>query len=193
MKTRPKCVIVTGRPGSGKTTLAKALAGQLWMPLVSRDAIKEGYVNTFGVKHDQLPPEANGVATDLFFQIVMQHLAGKVSVVIEAAFQHKLWEARMPQIQELSEPFILVCSIDEMVAAQRHLERGLADPQREFFHDDKRVAIYRETGVLSPPGEYSPPDFQLTTVEVSTTAEYVPSISDIVRMIEGMDAPLRSA
>ena len=157
------------------------------MPLVSRDAIKEGYVNSFGVKHDQLPPEANGVATDLFFEIVMQHLAGKVSVVIEAAFQHKLWKARMPRIQELSDPFILVCAIDEMVAAQRHLQRGLADPQREFFHDDKRVAIYRETGVLSPPGEYSPPDFPLTTVEVSTTAEYAPSISDIVSMIGGMD------
>jgi len=36
------------------------------MPLVSRDEIKEGYVNTFGVRHDQLPPDTNRMVTDLF-------------------------------------------------------------------------------------------------------------------------------
>ena len=55
MNKTPKCVIVTGRPGAGKTTLSKELAQQLWMPVVSHDEIKEGYVNTFGVQHDQLP------------------------------------------------------------------------------------------------------------------------------------------
>jgi len=56
MSRKPKCIIVTGRPGSGKTTLARKLAERLWMPVLSRDEIKEGYVNTFGVKHDQFPP-----------------------------------------------------------------------------------------------------------------------------------------
>ena len=49
MNDKPKCVIVAGRPGSGKNTLAVKLARALWMPVVSRDEIKEGYVNTFGV------------------------------------------------------------------------------------------------------------------------------------------------
>ena len=30
------------------------------MPVISRDEIKEGYVNSYGVKHDQLPPDTNG-------------------------------------------------------------------------------------------------------------------------------------
>ena len=54
---RPGCVLVTGRPGSGKTTLARKLAGLLRMPLVSRDEVKEGYVNTFGVRHGRLPAD----------------------------------------------------------------------------------------------------------------------------------------
>src|SRR5206468_10021481 len=76
MNRKPKCIIITGRPGSGKTTLAKKLGERLWMPVISRDEIKEGYVNTYGVKHDQLPPDTNGLVSELFFGIVNQYLAG---------------------------------------------------------------------------------------------------------------------
>ena len=188
MSDKPKCIIVTGRPGSGKTTLARKLAEQLWMPIISRDAIKEGYVNTYGIKHDQLPPDTNRMVSNLFFEIVNQHLAGKISVVIEAAFQHQVWGLRISQIQELSHPFIVVCFIDGLVAAKRHLQRGLENPRREFFHGDKRVTIYKETGVLSPPGNYSAPDFVVPTVKVSTAGKYTPCIDDIVNMIQLSDA-----
>jgi hypothetical protein len=43
----------------------------------------------------------------LFFGIVNQYLAGHISVVIEAAFQHKVWEPRMPKILELASPLIV--------------------------------------------------------------------------------------
>ena len=98
MNRKPKCVIVTGRQGSGKTTLAKKLGERLWMPVICRDEIKEGYVSTYGVKHDELPPDTNGKITDFFFTIVDRYLERHVSVVIEAAFQHKVWAPRMPAI-----------------------------------------------------------------------------------------------
>src|SRR5688500_9925004 len=88
MNPKPKCIIVTGRQGSGKTTLAKKLGERLWMPVIHRDEIKEGYVSTFGIKHDELPADTNRVVTDFFFRLVNQYLGGNISVVIEAAFQH---------------------------------------------------------------------------------------------------------
>ena len=183
MSSKPKCIIVTGRPGSGKTSLSKKLAERLWMPVISRDEIKEGYVNTHGVKHDQLPSDINGVVTNFFFEIVNQYLAGKISVVIEAAFQHKIWEPRMPKILELSALFIVVCSVDGRVAAERHLQRGLDDPSREFFHGDERVSIYRKTGVMLPPDNYIAPDFNVPTVHVSIEGQYSPSIDEIVNLV----------
>ena len=154
------------------------------MPVISRDEIKQGYVNTWGVKHDQLPPETDGLVTDFFFNIVNQYLAGSVSVVIEAAFQHQVWEPRLPQILELASPIIVLCSVDEIVAARRHLQRGLDNPQREFYHSDNRVVHYRKTGEFLLPASYTAPKFDVPTIEVSTDGEYVPSIDEIIKQIE---------
>jgi len=157
------------------------------MPVISRDEIKEGYVNTYGVKHDQLPPDTNGLVSDLFFGIVNQYLAGNISVVIEAAFQHKVWESRMPKILESACTWIVLCSADGAVAASRHLQRGLENPKREFYHGDKRVAHYRKTGEISPPERFTAPTFNVPTIQVSTDGEYLPCINEIVKQIESSD------
>lgn len=188
MNKKPKCIIVTGRAGAGKTTLAKKLGERLSMPVISRDEIKEGYVNTFGVKHDRLPPDTDGMVTDFFFGLVNRYLAGKISVVIEAAFQHHVWEPRMPKILELASTTIVLCSVDEVVAAKRHLQRGLENPKREFYHTDNRVVHYRKTGEFLYPAGYEAPKFDVPTIEVSTTGEYVPCIDEIVKQIESPTA-----
>jgi len=188
MNRKPKCVIITGRAGAGKTTLAKKLGERLWMPVISRDEIKEGYVNTYGIKHDQLPPDTDGLVTDFFFGIVNQYLAGNISVVIEAAFQHKVWEPRMPKILELASPLIVLCSADGAVAARRHLQRGLENPNREFYHSDNRVVHYRKTGEFLLPASYTAPKFNIPTIQVSTDGEYIPCIDEIIKQIQSSTA-----
>ena len=154
------------------------------MPVISRDQIKEGYVNTYGVKHDELSADSNGKVTELFFELVRHYLTGNISVVIEAAFQHKVWEPRMQTICELASPVIVICWVDADVAARRHLQRGLEDPTREYYHGDKRVAHYRQTGEVLPPETYDPPTFDVPTIKVSTDGEYIPPVTEIVKQIK---------
>ena len=186
MNCKPKCVIVTGRPGSGKSTLSKKLGQKLWMPVISRDEIKEGYVNTFGVKHDELPADSNGIVSNFFFDIVCQYLTNQISIVIEAAFQHQVWESRMPQILELSQSYLIICALDAEIAARRHLQRGLADANREFYHGDERVALYRATGEIAPPGQYVAPQFDVPTIDVATESDDAPSLDEIVLQIQSL-------
>lgn len=185
MPIQPKCVIVTGRPGAGKTTLSKQLGRQLWMPVISRDEIKEGYVNTFGLKHDQLPPETNGVVTEFFFDVVEQYLRNQISIVVEAAFQHPIWATRIAAIGQLSRPTFIICDVPGDVAASRHLQRGLDDANREFYHGDKRVEIYKRTGVIAAAGEYQEPQFDVATLHINTSDEYSPEMDEIIRFIRG--------
>ncbi|HJS50616.1 MAG TPA: AAA family ATPase [Pyrinomonadaceae bacterium] len=183
MTIKPKCIVVTGRAGAGKTTLAKKLGKRLWMPVISRDEIKEGYVNTFGVKHDDLPNDTDLVVTNFFFEIVDQYLTNNVSVIIEAAFQHRVWEPRIAKIASKASPFLIVCSIDAEIAAKRHLQRGLDEPKRTYYHDDKRVSVYLATGEMGTPKPYEPPALDVPTIQVSTDGEYSPAIDEIVSQL----------
>ena len=84
---------------------------------------------------------------------------------------------------EVADPFMIICSVDVETAAKRHLQRGLDNPEREFYHEDKRVSIYRATGEMGTPKPCEAPDLQLPTVYVTTESEYSPTFDELVEMI----------
>ncbi|MBX3051473.1 MAG: ATP-binding protein [Caldilineaceae bacterium] len=179
---RPVVVVVTGRPGSGKTTLAHRLAKALHCPLLSRDEFKEGYVRTQGRSHTALGAEVNGTIYYIFFKSVDFVVEQGVSVVIEAAFQHRLWERPLLALAEKARVAIVVCAVDPALARRRAIERGMADPKREYFHGDP-VTVAARQGIDTPPEEYSPPSLDVPTLTVDTSDGYAPGLADIGEFI----------
>jgi len=172
-KPRAFLTVVAGRPGSGKTTLAHALAQAIRCPAICRDEVKEGLVNsltsTAAMTSDALQLQAN----QAFFGAIELLLEHGVSLVAEAAFQHKLWAPRLQPLTAVATLRIVVCEIDPELARSRHIERGLADPDRERFHGDHAVQAARE-GRNLPIGIYEPPRLDVPTLTVDTTNAYCP-------------------
>src|SRR3954451_12455863 len=78
----PSLIVVTGRPGSGKTTLAHALARAVRCPAICRDEIKEGYLNTIG-QSGNLTDETARHAYQAFFDTVTLLLHRRITLVAE--------------------------------------------------------------------------------------------------------------
>jgi hypothetical protein len=137
------------------------------------------------VHHNELPPDSNKIATDVFFTSVENLLLNNISLIAEAAFQHKVWESRISTLKSYADVTFVLCDVNAETAASRHLQRGLADQKREYFHGDNRVTHFKKTGELLPPGEYIPPTFDLPIMKVDTEDGYDPSLDVIVRALEG--------
>lgn len=80
-------IIVTGPPGSGKTTLAKKIADKFDLPFISRDAIKESMFDSLGTKDRQWSEKLGAAAYDLLYDFAEELMSKKVSFVIESNFK----------------------------------------------------------------------------------------------------------
>jgi len=175
---KPLLIVVTGRPASGKTTLSRILSKEMRCPLLSRDEFKEGYVNTFRFSQAELPAEAAMDVYETFFQTAGLLLSRNISIVVEAAFQHKLWQPGLVPLMDLADIRMVICEIPPELAMQRFIHRMYEDANREKYHGDgdELARAADESLVIS----YHAPDMPVPTLRVDTTENYRPGLEEIV-------------
>lgn len=178
---QPTLIIVTGRPASGKSTLAHTLASRVPCPLISRDAMKEGLVNTVtGISHNI---DLNRHVYHTFFETVEFLLKQSITIVIEAAFQHKLWIEKINHFQQIATIRLIICSIDTELAVSRFIERGKSDPERVKFHDNWADSV----SIDRLHQEYIPPQADVPTLTIDTSDGYQPSIEHMLEFIRNSE------
>ena len=173
----PSLIVVTGRPGAGKTTLAHTLARAIRCPALIRDELKEGLVLTFG--DAPLTKNANLQVYDTFFQAIELLLGNGITLVAEAAFQHHVWQPKLEPLQAIAHIRMVVCAVDPALARTRFIQRGLADPERARFHEAWVVQAAQE-GSAVPLSSYEPPHLAVPTLTVDTSDGYRPALETIV-------------
>ena len=178
MSNKPLLLVVTGRPGSGKTTLAHLLAREICCPVISRDEVKEGYCVTHNSDHTQLPSDTNRNIYEAYFDVLATLINQQISVVAEAAFQDKLWKPKLTNLMQSCEIRIVRCIVDPLVARKRAIERGLQNPRRERFHRDFAVHAAKK-GLDVPIGNFTPVDMDVPTLDVQTDGDYSPGLEEI--------------
>ncbi|CAI9413029.1 AAA family ATPase [Nocardioides sp. T2.26MG-1] len=126
-------VLVTGPPASGKSTLAAALAVELRLPLLAKDTIKSGLVESLGAGSLEESRRLGAAAVRALLALARLNPGSVLDSV---------WVDRARGIEDLaalSAPVVEVfCSCPRDVLEKRYAARGddLGRPPEELWNDD---------------------------------------------------------
>jgi predicted kinase len=123
-------VVVTGVAGAGKSTLARALAQELGVVLLSKDRLKEAMHEASPVEGTDQSLRLSAAAMHVLYETAAHSRAG---TVLDANWRPEVDCGRLGQ---LSLPLVqLFCDVAPRTAQQRLIER-VASGQRHRVHRD---------------------------------------------------------
>jgi predicted kinase len=176
---RPRLVLVTGAPASGKTTLADRLGPALCPPVLSRDRLKALLV-------DALPePAAADMAllrqthVTLFFDLVADLLASGPGLVAESALDVSLAPNDLRAALARADAVHVHCHVTPALSVWRFSERARRD-ERHRAHDDRAHLDLIARDATAWDRYREPPPLGVPVLRIDTTAGYTPPFEEIV-------------
>jgi len=178
MARKPLIVYVSGAPGSGKTTLARKIAQELYIPQVSSDLVHGGVRFTEGKPNDRKVSLHN-----VFVPLLVEMARKKISFVVDHVLQRNLSERDV--VDKLTPYATLVyihtCTNDPIA---RHLERELTRTDRGVILSNQERIERSEYHRQNLSHTEHPLDLGISPLEVDTTDGYQPVFADIIAFIE---------
>ena len=111
-------VVVSGAPGSGKSTVARELARQLDLPLLSKDTIKEALLDSIGAKSVIASQRLGAAAIRTLLAVAAENKRG----VLDSTWQPSL---AIDDLKALPAPIVEVfCAVDSETARARYRARA---------------------------------------------------------------------
>ena len=130
-------IVVSGLPGSGKTTLARAIASDLELPLLSKDTVKEALFDALGVGDVAWSRRLGSASVAILFGLARE-MSG---CVLESFWDPTFAKAELQKLDGLLVE--LHCSCSPETARQRFQQRHRRDRHPGHL-DDQRIDDFDE-------------------------------------------------
>jgi predicted kinase len=149
-------ILITGLPGTGKSTLARILARRLDLPLICKDTIKEPLLDVIGATDRAHSRRLSDASFAVMFALARECLGSGVDLILEGNFRLGEHEAALQSliaapartaVRSVAIAQVL-CHANEHVRLAR-LKARATDPARHAGHRDADLAIDH-----SPPARF---------------------------------------
>ncbi len=176
---RPRLLIVSGRPGAGKTTLATALARDLRLSLLTKDDIKERLADELGAA-DRAASRALGArAYELLYASASALLDAGAGCVLESNFERGRAENRLAPLVLRSRAALIMCEVPPELSLARYQARAVSGT-RHPAHFDQVVLEAWSRGELSDHGTLA---LDVPVLVVDTSDGYRPPLAEVVDFV----------
>lgn len=191
---RPRVVLLVGEPGSGKTTLGRALSDVLRVPFLARDQVRRGLALTAGAWTDRPGPAPSAErAVEAFLQVVEAMAGLGVSCIVEYVVR----ASRPEDLRRITD--VAGCLVVQTTCADAGSRRRARDRQdlllahREALSaagpaETERALAEAEAHMRRVATEMLV-EFELPLLRVSTDDGYDPSLPAIVSFVTGASVP----
>jgi predicted kinase len=143
-------VIVSGPPGTGKTTISRHIADILALPLLQRDMIKETIFDSLGWS-DRAWSQNVGIASyRLLYSMMELLLQTRRHFIIESNFTPSIDTPRFRTLQQQYpyRPLQVLCSTDVAVLFERLRRRSLSAERHPGHGDMEDIEKLTENDII---------------------------------------------
>jgi hypothetical protein len=170
---------VSGRPASGKTTLALALARGLGLPLISRDPISEALADALGRPSREL----GNASFAIFWRLLHEQVEAGIGAVGETNLHRGVSEPGVRALMQDADVRLVHCQTPCDVSIRRFRERFEQGRRHWCFEDGRRLQALA-AGEADPCWERAQPlELGLRTLVVDTTNGYRPELEVILEFL----------
>lgn len=118
-------ILITGFPGTGKTTLGQTLSDKYKFPFITKDAFKECIFDTLGWSDKPWSLKVSAASHKIMDYIIDEELKAGHSIIVESNFKNCIDSDRFQKIQEKYNCSIvqILCWADGDLVYERFMER----------------------------------------------------------------------
>lgn len=128
------CILVTGIPAAGKSTMAEAIAEQLKLPVISKDTIKEFLYDNVGFQSREEKVNLGIASMEIMYYTAGQLMKAGQPFILENNFEYSSECGIKTLLAKYQYPALTITLTgDYKVIYQRFLERDLS-PDRHRGH-----------------------------------------------------------